>query len=369
MFAAEGELLEAQGHEVIRYTAHNDAVAAMGRLALARATIWNGEQYRALRALFAARKPDVVHVHNTLPLISPAVYDAAKREGAAVVQTLHNYRLVCPSGLLFRDGGPCRDCVGRAVPWPGVRHGCYRDSRAASAVVAAMLALHRARGTYHRMVDRYVALTDFAKATFVAGGLPAERIEVKPNFVATDPGYGQGNGGYALYVGRLSEEKGVRVLLDAWSHTGGGLPLRIVGAGPLTPYVAERAAGLEGVTLVGRVDPGDVAGFMRDAALLVMPSVWFEGMPMTILEAFAAGTPVVASALGAMAAMIEHGRTGRLFTPGDPQALAAELRWCAEAPERLRGMRETARAVYRSRYSAESNYRRLMEIYRAALED
>lgn len=366
VFAAEAALLEDHGHDVTRYTVHNDAVAGMGQAALAKATVWNAEQYRTLRELFSRVRPDVVHVHNTLPLISPAVYYAAKSEGAAVVQTLHNYRLVCPSGLLFRDGAPCELCVGKAVPWPGVLHACYRGSRAASGAVAAMLTVHRARGTYRHMVDRYIALTEFAKGKFVQGGVRADRVDVKPNFLAHDPGVGRGDGGYALFVGRLSTEKGLKVLLDAWQRIGARLPLRIAGDGPLADEVASWAAGTEGVTLLGRLSSSDVMDEMKGAALLVVPSIWYEGFPMTIVEAFAVGTPVLASRLGAMAEVVDHGRTGLHFTPGDAASLAAEVLDGLSHPSGLARFRPGARREYETEYSADTHYRQLLEIYDSA---
>ena len=360
-------MLEAHGHAVTRYAVHNDAVDGMGRLALAKATVWNGEQYRELRALFREVRPDVVHVHNTLPLVSPAVYYAAQAEGAAVVQTLHNYRLSCVNGLLFRDGHVCEDCLGRLAPWPGVLHGCYRGSRAASAAVAAMVGYHKLRGTYREQVDAYIALTDFAREKFVAAGLPAQKLVVKPNFVDPDPGVGGGRGGYALFVGRLSEEKGLGTLLAAWQRVGARLPLRIVGDGPLAARVAEAAEGGQ-VTWLGRQERESVLALMREATVLVFPSVWYEGFPMTLAEAMATGTPVLASDIGGIAELVEHGRTGLLFAPGDPEALADAVVWAISHPTELAAMRRAARAEYEAKYTAEANYRQLMAIYKRALE-
>ena len=152
VFAGETDLLERQGHEVVRYVLDNQAIDGMGRLALARATVWNGDAYAGLRRLFASYRPDVAHFHNTFPLVSPAGYYAARREGVAVVQTLHNFRLACPNALFFRDGHVCEDCSGKAVAWPGVLHACYRGSRAASGMTAAMLAVHRALGTWLSLI-------------------------------------------------------------------------------------------------------------------------------------------------------------------------------------------------------------------------
>src|SRR5581483_9761958 len=191
-------------------------------------TVWSRPAYRVLRELLRAHRPAVAHFHNTFPLISPAAYYACRAERVPVVQTLHNFRLLCPNALFFRDGRVCEDCLGKAVPWPGVAHKCYRGSRSASAAVCTMLTVHRALGTWHTAVDRFIALTDASRRKFVAGGLPADKIAVKANFVDPDPGPGTGAGGYGVFVGRLSAEKGVGTLLKAWQQLGRDVPLKIV---------------------------------------------------------------------------------------------------------------------------------------------
>ena len=366
VFAAEGRLLEERGHHVYRHTVHNDEVSQYGKAALAKVTFWNSASYERLRAVFRRERTQVVHVHNTLPLVSPAVYYAAKAEGAAVVQTLHNYRLLCPAATFLRDGGVCEDCLGR-TPWPGVVHACYRDSRAASGVLASMLTYHRARGTWAEMVDVYVALTEFAKEKFAQGGLPEAKTVVKPNFLdatAVMPGTPKD---YALFVGRLSEEKGLSVLLSAWRRLGARLPLKIVGDGPLAGEVEGAAKEVPGIEWLGRQPSERVLGLMKSARMLVFPSIWYEGFPMTLVEAFAAGLPVVASRLGSMASLIEHGRTGLHFEPGDPAALEAQVAWALEHPTELEHMRRAARAEFDAKYTAEANYPQLMRVYDKAL--
>ena len=226
---AEVALLQSFGHETQLFSLDNSAIAQMGSLRLTRATFWNNDVYDTLRALFRKHAPLVAHFHNTFPLVSPAAYYAARDEGVPVVQTLHNFRLICPNGLLFRDGHACEECVGRSVAWPGVVHGCYRGSRSTTAVTAAMIAWHRARGTWATAVDMYIALSQFSRGRFTEGGLPKDRIAVKPNFLARDPGVGDHAGGYGLFVGRLSPEKGLGVLLDAWSRLATPYPLKVVG--------------------------------------------------------------------------------------------------------------------------------------------
>jgi len=284
-----------------------------------------------------------------------------------VVQTLHNYRLLCPVALFFRDGRVCEDCMGKAVPWPGVVHRCYRGSRAASGVIAAMLTTHRALGTWTKMVDVYVALTEFAQDKFIEGGLPAEKIVVKPNFVAEDPGPGGGSDGYALFVGRLSPEKGIETMLAAWDRLRTGVPLKIVGDGPLRDRVIRAASRQPNVEWLGYKTVAEVHALMKRAGVLVFPSEWYETFGRVAVEAFAAGTPVIAANIGAVGELVEHGRTGLHFRPGDPEDLATRVGWALSHPAELGRMREEARAEYEAKYTAERNYRALMEIYEFAL--
>jgi glycosyltransferase involved in cell wall biosynthesis len=362
VFRSEAHLLEDRGHAVLRHSVDNHRTTGMSRFRIAAAAVWNRSAGREFRWLMSAHRPEVVHFHNTFPLLSPACYDAAREGGATVIQTLHNYRLLCPGALLERGGSPCESCVGRQLAWPGILHGCYRASRAATAALAGMTAVHRAAGTWSRAVDVYVALTRFAKARFVEGGLPADRVVVKPNFVWPDPGRGAGSGGYAFFAGRMSEEKGIATLSAAWPLLDGALPLKAAGDGPL----AGTLTGVPGVEWLGRRTREDVLGLMRDASFLVFPSLCYEGLPMAILEAFACGLPVIASRRGAMAEIVEDGRTGLLFRPGDAGDLAATVAWAAAHPSELSRMRREARAEFESRYTAGLNYQALLEIYERA---
>ena len=378
LFDAETELLAAHGHRVERLIVDNDAIpdhpSASQRVRLAARTVWSGRAAEAVAERARAVRAGVVHIHNFVPLLSPAVHGSARSTGAAVVQTLHNYRLICPAATLFRDGAPCDDCVGRRVAMPAVVHACYRDSRAQTAVITSMLAVHRARRTWGRDVDAFVALTDFGRDRFVAGGLPADRIVVKPNFVADRDGgdpdaspdrrYAEGP---FLFVGRLSPEKGVETLLEAWPHVSGGRSLRIVGDGPLASHVRSVAESLPGVTVVGPLSRDEVDREMRSAAALVFPSVWYEGMPITLIEALAARLPVIASRLGAMETMVEDGRTGVLVAPGDPRGLSEGLSLVAGDGPRLAAMGAAARAAYVATYAPDANYARLAGIYAAAV--
>jgi glycosyltransferase involved in cell wall biosynthesis len=310
----------------------------------------------------------VAHFHNTFPLVSPAGYYAAKAEGVPVVQTLHNYRLLCPNALFFRDGRVCEDCMSKVIPWPGVVHKCYRGSRAASGLVTAMLTTHRVLRTWTEMVDAYVALTEFARRKFVEGGLPAEKMVVKPNFVYPDPGPGEGRGGYALFVGRLSPEKGVGTLLAAWERLDRPVPLKVVGDGPLREQVVEAPDRRPCVEYLGYRPAEEVHGLMKEASMLVCPSEWYETFGRVAAEAFATATPVIAADIGAIAELVEHGHTGLRFRPGDPEDLAAQVGWFLSHPEEHARMRREARAEFEAKYTAERNHQMMMEIYESALE-
>lgn len=369
MFEAEGRLLEDRGHSVLRYTVSNDAVGELSLPILAAKTVWNGQASADLARLVEDEKVDVVHFHNTLPLVSPAGYHGARKAGAAVVQTLHNYRLICPGSLLYRDGEVCEKCIGKRFAVAGVRHGCYRGSRAASAAVATMTATHRAKGTWRNTVDRYIAITNFAKEKFVRGGLPEEKISVKPNFLFKDPGEGAGAGGYALFVGRLDKAKGLNTLLEAWSaERASTLPrLIVVGEGALEPDL--RAAHDEGrLEWRGWQDREDVLLLMRDAGVLLFPSRVYEGgTPMSIVEAFASGLPVVAANMGTMQSMIEPDATGMLVPPGDASAFADAAVSILSDPNRYAEMRSAVRRCYEDHYAADRNYRLLTQIYEEAI--
>jgi glycosyltransferase involved in cell wall biosynthesis len=378
VFEAEADLLERHGHRVHRLLVDNETIpeqlSAADRARLGLRTVWAGKAAAAVAEHARSVRADVVHIHNFLPLLSPAVHGAARATGAAVVQTLHNYRLICPAATLFRDGAPCQDCVGRRIALPAIVHACYRDSRSQTAAVTAMLAVHRARGTWHRDVDAFIALTEFGRDRFIAGGLPPDRIVVKPNFVNGRDGEDAGDSaerryadGPFLFVGRLSPEKGIETLLAAWPRAGGGRSLRIVGDGPLAEQVRTAAEALPAVTVVGPLSRDAVDREMRTAAALLFPSVWYEGMPLTLIEAFAAGLPVIASRLGAMAAMVADGRTGILVAPGNAGALAEAITRAATDGPGLAAMGAAARADYVETYSPGPNYARLADIYRAAV--
>jgi glycosyltransferase involved in cell wall biosynthesis len=380
VFEAEADLLERHGHRVERLTVHNDEIpddlGAIGRAGLAARTIWSRQNHNELRSLLHRLKPDIVHFHNTFPLISPSAYAACREAAVPVIQELHNYRLLCPSAEFFRDGHPCEDCLGKTPPWPGVLHACYRSSRSQTAVVAAMLTAHRFRGTWRRDVDVYIAGTEFVRQKFIEGGFPPDKIVVKPNFVPNDPSAGGHDGNFVLFVGRLTTNKGlqtllkamgVETLLKAWELLEGAVPLHIVGAGPLAETVRHAAESSPSIEYVGRLERSSVLALMRQAPTLIFPSEWYEPFGLVMVEAFACGLPVIGSRLASMAEIIDDGRTGLHFTPGDPADLAAKIQWAWTHPQEMQHMGMEARREYETKYTAERIYDQLMQIYERAM--
>jgi glycosyltransferase involved in cell wall biosynthesis len=367
-YEAEQRLLRAGGVEVDTYEDDNRRIEQLDRLRTALDTVWSQSAYRAIRARLRDRHYDIVHVHNFFPLISPAVYYAAKAEGCAVVQTLHNYRVSCPAAIFFRDGRVCEDCLGKAVPWPGVLHGCYHGSRAGTAAIAAMLAGHRLLGTWRSKVDVYIALNEFMRQKAIAGGLPAGRIVVKPNFVGNDPGVGDGRGGFALFTARLNPEKGVAEVLAAWRRLGQRIPLKVMGDGPLTEAVKAAAASTPGIEYLGRRPLAEFYDLLGQASFFVFASTWYEGFPRVINECCARGTPIVASAIGAIAEVVADGRTGVHFRPGDVDDLVAKVEWLLDHPAEQAVLRQGARREFEMKYTAESGLQQLLGIYRRAID-
>lgn len=363
--ANEYALLERNGWEPRLFSLGNDAIVGIwSKITAAARAPYSRPARDALARAIADFAPAVVHVHNFFPLLSPSVYDACRTAGVAVAQTLHNYRTICPGGLLIRDGRPCEDCIG-ASPYQAALHGCYRGSRIGSLAVARMVAIHRRRDTWSHKVDRFIALSAFAKGKFVEAGFPADRIAIKPNFAPDRPAAGSfvtRAGG--LYVGRLSPEKGISTLLRAWDSL--DVPLRVVGDGPLRELVEKATS--PNVVAVGRKTPAEVAGEMAQAAFLVLPSSWPENFPMVIVEAFSQGLPVIASRIPALAEIIEDGVTGLFFSQGDHDDLATKVRWAFENPEAMRLIGAKARRDYEEKYSPSINFQQLAKIYEAAIE-
>lgn len=367
--AAETALLRRHGHEVMLLEENNDAITGLiASVGAAFRAVYSFDARRRVHSRIERFRPDVVHVHNFFPRFSFSVYDACAESNVPVVQSLHNYRLLCANACFYRNGSVCEACSGKAIGWPGIWNGCYRDSKTGSAAVVAMQSAYRLRKTSTHKVDKYIALTEFARRKFVAAGFPDNKVVRKPNFLLSDPGVGSGQGGYVFFAGRLTAEKGISTLLAAWRLLESNCMLKIVGDGPESLAVSE-AAKLANVEWLGRRSSAEVYALMRSASVVVMPSEWYEGFPVVLAEAFASGTPIIASRIGGLAELVDDGRTGLLFSPGNTNALASALEWVFRHPSELLGMRRNARAEYESKYTADQNYSQLMSIYDAAIEE
>jgi glycosyltransferase involved in cell wall biosynthesis len=379
VFGQERRLLERAGHQVVVFDRSNEeanSYAGIKRLVLLQKAVWNGDTRREFAEVLRAEQPDLVHIHNTWIMISPSIYAACREVGVPVVQTLHNYRLLCPEGTLFRNGAICEECLQHTL-WRSVRYGCYRNSRVSTAAMAMTLVVHRSRHTWERDVNCHIVLTEFARNKFLEGGLPAEKMFVKPNFVYPDPLLLAGNGNYAragdgnymLFAGRLSNEERVSTLLRAWKHLHDRIPLVIVGGGEYRDKLEQKAIAenLSMVVFKGSLPHDETLAAIRGARALIFSSEWYETFGLTMVEAFASRVPVICSRRGAMQEIVDDGRTGFHFAPGSAEDLAEKVDWAWNHPERMQLMGEEARREYESKYTAEQNYSRLMEIYRHAI--
>jgi glycosyltransferase involved in cell wall biosynthesis len=355
--ADEARLLREAGHRV---EVVDPAVEGWtGALRAAGGVVWDPGRTSEVRRLVRGLRPDVVHVHNLFPALSPAVIRAAAEEGVPVVMTLHNFRLLCLPATFLRDGRVCEDCLGRRVPWPGLVHGCYRGSRLASAPYLASLALHRSTRTFDR-IRRFVAVSGFVRAKHAEAGIPVERIAVKPNF-AWPVRRREGPGTFFLYLGRLSAEKGVDTLLAAWRPESGRL--LVAGDGPGAARLRARAGA--GVEFLGMVPAERARELVADARAVLIPSRCYEAFPRVVVEAYAAGVPVVASRIGALPEVVEDGATGLLASPDDPATWTEALERLMDDELSLR-LGEGAYRAWAERYTPQANLRQLEAIYREA---
>jgi glycosyltransferase involved in cell wall biosynthesis len=368
--AAEVALLREAGHRVDLFERRSDDISdfSLPRKALVPAAVpWNPVARRAFADRLRRERPDVVHVHNTFPLLSPSILDACRDAAVPVVATLHNYTQICPTGTLYRDGGVCTSCVGR-VPLPAVRHGCYRGSAVASVPVALSLQVNRRR--WWKSVSRFLCISDAQRQTLIANGMPAELLTVKYNFVADTEHRRTGTGEHLLYLGRLAEEKGVRLLMAAWDRlaAGGGLgvPLVIAGAGPLADEVATWAAARHDVRFVGRLDNESSRAMVARSVAVVVPSEWLETFGLVVVEAMSAGVPSVVAGHSSLAELVSDGVTGLTHTPGDAASLADALGRVVRAPSSLG---RAARERYESEFTRSVGLSNLMTNYRQVIEE
>jgi glycosyltransferase involved in cell wall biosynthesis len=364
--AAEADLLRQYGHEVIEHFVSNPSggIGAAATLAMAP---WNPASARSIRDAVRACAPDVAHVHNTWFSLSPSVLNALHRANVAVVMTLHNYRLVCVNANVFRDGRPCQDCVGHS-PWAGVRHRCYHDSTASSAAAAVTISFNRARGTWVNSVDRFITPSRGLRDAVVAGGIPAERVIVRPHAVSDVGPRSQppSSSSTVLYAGRLSDEKGVEVALDAWARARPrNLELVVVGDGPLRTELERRA--LDGVRFTGWLPHEEVRGLMFASRALLFPSVCFEVFPLTLVEAMSAGLPVIASAHGGSAEIVGPVGPEWLAAPGDVQSWVERFQLLAD-DDALDSAGAHGREIYAAQYAPDRGMASLGDVYRAAID-
>jgi len=359
---AEVDLLRRNGHEVLVYLRDNEELTRMKNHQAALQTLWSHKAVSDVTTLSEKFRPELIHSHNTFPLISPSLYSVATRLNVPVIQTLHNFRLICPQATLLRNGVQCEDCVGN-LPWRAIVHRCYRNSLSQSAVASSMIMLHRLLRTWNTKVTRYIVLNQLCRDKFIAGGLPFDLLRIKPNFVdsGNEPDWINRSGG--IFIGRLSEEKGLKVLAEALSQ----LPdsqIDVYGKGDLQTYVeATSSFNYKGFRVADELQT-----CLRQAAYLVIPSTGVESFGLVAVEAFAAGTPVIASAHGGLREIVVQGKTGLLVEPGNSYALARAIAFADDHPDEMKIMGRAARHAYLSRYTPDINYRLLMSIYHEAIE-
>ena len=356
----ERKLLESKGNSVFQFIKENKEIngySFLKKANLINASVWSQASFHEIKELIKKVKPDICHVHNYMPLISPSVFSACGEMKVPVLQTLHNYRMLCANAFLFRNGKVCEECVGKSL-YHGVRYGCYRSSRVQTFAVARMIESNKKKGMWDGGVDGYIALTDFSKNKFIKGGLPADKIFVKPNFLFEDPGYSGKDENYFFFAGRLDETKGIDVLIEAANELP-GVKFKVAGDGPLK----EKVTAVQNIEYLGQLEKDELLKRVKNSIALIFPSIVFESMPMTILESFACGKPVIGSKLGAMAEIIEDGKTGLLFEPGSAKALVEKIEWAIKNKDEMKQMGINARKEYEEKYSAEKNYEMLMEIY------
>jgi glycosyltransferase involved in cell wall biosynthesis len=378
VFKNELGLLEKSNINVITYTKHNDKILKyriLNKIKLPFKNIWSLETYREIQSLIKREKPDVAHFHNIWYLISPSAYYACKDMGVAVVQTLHNFRIFCTNGLLLRDENICEECITKTsnkfrVIKNALKYKCYKKSRLYSLSVAFTEYIHWINETWINKVDEYIALTKFSKNKFIEAGLPSSKIYVKPNFLLNPPRPNYSHKNYALFIGRLSYEKGINILIDSIKYLNFlfkriNFKIKIIGDGPLKAYMENLilVSDIKNIEFLGLKNNNECIELLKDAKFLILPSICYEVFPMVVIEAFACGKPVIASNLGALAELIEDGRTGLLFEPRNPIDLAKKINFMIENEDLYVQMCKNAREEFETKYTAERNFEILMQIY------
>jgi glycosyltransferase involved in cell wall biosynthesis len=368
VMAAEVDMLRSAGHEVELLTADNRVIEGLvAKIAAAGSLFHSPDSSRRMAELIRSFQPEIVHIHNWFPLLSPSIISVACAAGVPVVQTLHNFRMFCANSGLYRDGRVCLDCAGKVLPLDGVVHGCYSGSRVGSALVTAAFSYHRMAGTWDG-ISTFIAVSDLQRDLLIRGGLKPAQIVVKPNFVRYTGAPGDGHGGYALFAGRVTAQKGIRTVLQAWEEHTPAIPLKIMGDGPLADEVRNRASQVASIEYLGQCKATEVAAAMGAAKFLIFASESYEPLPLTIIESFSRGTPVLAANLESIDDLVKDGVTGLRFNVGDAADLAAKAnRLLVDVPSD-REVRRNCRSVYERRYTEPQNYRMLSDIYARAIE-
>ncbi|CAM4143614.1 glycosyl transferase [Bacillus luti] len=371
--AQEMMLLKKYGIDVQLYSVHNDEIKQKSKFSkakLAVEAVWSYTEYKKMKNYLMEIKPDVVHVHNFFPLLSPSIYYACQKLGIPIVQTLHNYRLICPSAMLMRNNQICENCLDSSL-WNAVKYGCYRDSRAQTLPVTMMIKFNRIIGTWENTVDRYIALTNFSKKKFTQGGISESKIVVKPNFLMQNSEQIHRNldEEYILFVGRISEEKGIRNLLNAWKQIDNkkGTKLYIIGDGP-DKKMLESEHFADDICFLGKKDSKDVLFYMKNAKYLIVPSIWYEGFPMTIVEAYSVGTPVLCSKIGSLQEVVINGETGFHFKHNNIEEITSVIQKSLNY-EGYGNMRGNVSDVFRTHYTESVNFNYLMSIYSEVIKE
>jgi glycosyltransferase involved in cell wall biosynthesis len=378
VFKNELELLRKSGLEVIVYTKNNDSITGYGkldRLYLALKNIWSLETYREIKTLIKKERPDIAHFHNIWYLISPSAYYACKDMGVPVVQTLHNFRIYCANGLLFRDEKICEECITKPIKRfksikNAFKYRCYRNSIGYSLSIALTEYFHWIKKTWIDVIDAYIALTEFSKNKYIDGGLPAYKIFLKPNFISNPPEPNYFHEDYACFIGRITQEKGLDIIIKAFTLLKSRqIKLMIVGDGALKKQIEQiiKKQKINNIELLGIKKHKDTIQILKNAMFLILPSICYETFPLVLIESFASGKPVIASRLGAMAELIEDKKTGLLFEPGNSNDLLKQINWMLENKDLLIQMGKNARIEFETKYTEEKNISTLLQIYKTVI--
>lgn len=362
-------MMRDHGHETIPFTVHNQEIDENRKLQTAKNVIWNSNVYEELSQLAKRTRPDVVHFTNTFPVISPAAYWAFQSHGIPVLQSLHNFRLICPGSLLLRDGKFCNKCVAKSIAWPSVIHRCYRNSATASAVSTFNNSFHKAIRTWDTKIDKYIALSEFSKQQFIQGGISPEKLIVKPNFVLKPPSLPKTKSDFVVFVGRLSTEKGIERLIEAWNLARIKFKLLIIGSGPLEEFVRAAEANSNGmIEYLGQLPHEVTMKILADAQIAVVPSISVETFGRAVIEAYSVATPVIGFDIGSIAENIEHGATGWLVENGNASKLCQQIEASLSDKNQLKSLGAQARRFFESRFSVEKNYEATIKIYQEVID-